>query len=819
MSRLLCAAAILALVPSALASPPTASESPGVVSGTVTDAETGEVLIGATVFAPALGRGVATNAYGFYSFPLPADSVRLQVSYVGYVARDTVVDARTDLRLDVALRPEAALGEVVVEADEGDVGARPEATPQMGQVAITGRDVQGLPALLGEADVLKAVQLLPGVRGGAEGTAGIYVRGGSPDQTLILLDGTPVYNANHLFGFLSTFNGDAVSRVELTKGAYPARFGGRLGSVLDVRLRDGNMEEVGGQGQVGILSSRLLLEGPIVPGKASFLISGRRTYIDVVAAPFIAAAQADSEEKVDPTAYFYDLNAKLNWRPNDRDRLYLSLYGGGDAFGFDAADPYTGTFCDDDGSNCREIEVEDAYGGGLDWGNVTGAFRWTRTLSPRAFGALTLTASDYRFDVGADIEEGRGGPEPAFARVRYESGIRDYGARLDVDLAAGAGHAVRLGGGGTLHRFTPGALSLNGEDARDGIAIDTLLGASRTLGADIVAYAEDEWRVSDRLQLGLGLHGAVYLTDDHVYPSLEPRASVALQLRERLALKASAAITQQPIHLLTTGAGIGLPADLWVPADSIGPQRGTQFAAGLAGSTPSGRTTWTLEGYWRDMRGLVAYREGAAFTTPFDNWQDLVVTGDGTSRGLELFVQHRTERLTTWLGYTLAKTDRTFPDLNGGETFPFRYDRRHDVSAVGIYQISKPFDVSAAFVYGTGDAVTLPVAAYDGTYFNFGSVDGWLRGDNTDETTVYGPRNGFRLPAYVRLDLGATWYFRRGPRPHALSLNVYNATNQKNPFLTTFDNEYDEQTGQRRQTLVGVALFPVLPTLSYQFSF
>ena len=807
-----------------LAALPTSAQT-GTLSGVVTDASNGEVLIGATVYAPALERGAATNAYGFYSLPLTAsagaDSVSIRVSYVGYQVQRVMVAVGTDTRLDVALQSETELGEVVVEADGDGVGGRPEATPQMGQVALTGRDVQSLPALLGEADVLKAIQLLPGVRGGAEGTAGIYVRGGSPDQTLILLDGTPVYNSSHLFGFLSTFNGDAVSRVELTKGAYPARFGGRLGSVLDVRLRDGNDQEVGGQGQVSLLSSRMLLEGPIVPGKASFLISGRRTYIDVLARPFINAANRDSEEQggetVDPSAYFYDLNAKLNWQPNDRDRVYLSLYGGADVFGFEVIEPREN--CNQFG--CTPTGVEDIYGGGLDGGNLTGALRYTRVVSPRAFAAVTLTASDYRFDVGANVEEDRGGPDESIARIRYSSGIRDLGARLDLDLSAGRGHTVRVGGGATVHRFTPGALSLSGEIAREGIAIDTLLGASRTLGADIVAYAEDEWRVSDRLQLGLGVHGAVYTTGGYTYPSLEPRFSAAFQLRDRLAVKASAAITQQPLHLLTSGGGIGLPADLWVPADSIGPQRGTQVALGLAGSSPSGRTTWTLEGYWRDMRGLVAYREGAAFTTPFDDWQELVVTGDGTSRGLELFVQHRTEHLTTWLGYTLAKTDRQFDDLNDGQRFPFRYDRRHDVSAVAVYQISRPFDVSAAFVYGTGDAVTLPVAEYQGTPY-YGSPEDWLSANGSffsQQVTEYGARNSFRLPAYVRLDLAATWYFRRGPRPHALSLNVYNATNQKNPFLTQLNDEYDFQTGTRTRQLRGIALFPILPTLSYQFSF
>ena len=806
----------------ALAVHPALAQTAGtvVVSGTVTDAETGGVLIGATVWAPRAGVGASTNAYGFFSLPVPADSTRLVVSYVGYAPAERVVGGAADVRLDVALTPEGALGEVVVEADDGEVGARPEATPQMGQVALTGRDVRALPALLGEADVLKAVQLLPGVRGGQEGTAGLYVRGGSPDQTLLLLDGVPVYNASHLFGFVSTFNGDAVSRVELTKGAYPARFGGRLGSVLDVRLRDGDLERHRVQGQVGILSTRLLAEGPIVPGKASFLVSGRRTYIDLVARPFIQAENRRQREvggeEVEPRAYFYDLNAKLNWRPSERDRVYLSLYGGADVFGFESVDPYEDCF-----SQTACVTREDVYGGGLDWGNLTGSLRYTRALSPRTFGALTLTASDYAFDVGVDVEEGRGGLDASAARVRYRSGIRDLGARLDLDVAAGRGHTLRLGAGVTAHRFTPGALSLTGELAAAGVAIDTLLGSDRSLGLDAVAYAEDEWRVGRRLTLGLGLHGALYASGGAVYPSVEPRVSASLQLAERLAVKASAAVTQQPLHLLTSGAGIGLPADLWVPAtERVAPQRGRQLAVGLAGSSPSGATTWTVEGYWREMRGLVAYREGAAFTTPFDNWEDLVVTGDGRSRGLEVFVQHRADRLTTWLGYTLAKTDRQFDALNGGERFPFRYDRRHDLSTVALYELSKRFDVSAAFVFGTGDAVTLPVAEYQGTSFRYGGVDRWINPDAYgDDVTVYGSRNGFRLPAYVRADLGVTLYFRRGPRPHALALNVYNATNQKNPFLTLLDDEYDPETGARQRQLTGVALFPVLPTLSYQFAF
>ncbi|WP_420455300.1 carboxypeptidase regulatory-like domain-containing protein [Rubrivirga sp.] len=774
------------------------------LSGFVSDEATGEVLAGAAVYAPALSRGVTTNAYGFYSLPLPAGEVRVVASSVGYEARAETVALGADRRLDLALAP-ASIGEVVVEADEDGADLRPETELQMGRVALTGADVQGLPALLGEADVLKAVQLLPGVRGGQEGTAGLYVRGGSPDQTLILLDGVPVYNSNHLFGFLSTFNGDAVQRVELTKGAYPARYGGRLGSVLDVRLRDGDDTQRRVSGQVGLLSTRLLAEGPLSEN-ASFLVSGRRTYADVVARPFIAVANRNSAQtdgqQVDPRAYFYDLNAKLNWRPSERDRVYLSLYRGTDAFGADITEPRPGG-------------AQDRASVGLDWGNVTGSLRGTRVLSPRAFAAVTLAASDYAFDVGVDIEDGVGGPEPTTARAQYRSGIRDLTARVDLDLAAGRGHTLRLGGGAGLHRFTPGALSLVGTGAAD-----TTLGTTPTSGVDVVAYAEDEWRVTDRLTLGLGLHGALYAVGGTVYPSVEPRLAASFRAADRLALKASFATTQQPLHLLTTGGGIGLPADLWVPAtEQIGPERGWQAALGAAGSLPSGRTSWTLEGYWREMRGLVAYREGAAFTAPFDDWQDLVEVGEGRSFGLEAFVQHRTDRLTAWAGYTLAKTDRQFDAINSGERFPFRYDRRHDLSLTAQYRLSNKFDVSAAFVYGTGDAVTLPQALYQAPRYGWGDLAGWVRpqgGNDLTAQTDYGPRNGFRLPATARLDLGVSWHFRRGPRPHALHLNVYNATNRKNPFMTTLERGYGDDG---RRQLTGLALFPVLPTLSYQFSF
>ena len=797
----------------ALASGASAQDRAAVLSGVVTDAETGETLVGATVVAG--GRGGATNAYGFFSLELAPGPVRVVVGYVGYAAHAVDVDLAGDLRLDVALARGGALGEVVVEADDG-APPRPEATAQMGRIAVQGDDVRRVPALLGEADVLKAVQLLPGVRAGQEGTAGLYVRGGSPDQTLVLLDGAPIYNAAHLFGFLSTFNGDAVSRVELTKGAYPARHGGRLGSVLDVRLRDGDAQRHRVGARVGVLAAQVTAEGPVVPGRASFLVSARRTYLDVLTRPFIdranRRAEAAGEARVDPRVSFFDVHAKLNGRLSARDRVYVSLYAGGDAFAFESVDPVEA--CRD--GACRASGVEDVYGGALDWGNVLGSLRYTRVLSPRAFAALTVTASDYAFDVGVDVEEGRGGPAAQVARARYRSGIRDLGARLDVDVLAGRGHALRVGAAVTRHRFTPGALALAGGAATGDV--DSLLTESRSVGIDAAVYAEDTWDLGG-VELGLGLRGAVYASGRFVYPSVEPRVSALVPLGGRVALKASAAVTQQPVHLLTTGAGVGLPADLWVPADSVGPERGGQVAVGLAGSSASGRTTWSVEGYARWMRGLVAYRDGASFATPSADWQDLVVTGAGRSRGVEAFARHDGGRVTAWASYTLAWADRQFDALGGGARFPFRYDRRHDLSAVALARVSRRLDVSAALAWGSGDAVTLPGALHDGTYLGDGNVESWVRtSEAAIEETTFGPRNGHRLPAVARLDLGATFFLRRGPRPHAVALHVYNATNRKAPFVTRFESRPDPATGGTRKQLVGIALFPVLPTLSYQVS-
>ena len=759
------------------------------VSGTVTDAASGESLIGATVYAPTLGRGVTTNAYGFYSLTLPASPTRLVASYVGLATDDVTLPLRDNLRRDIALAADSTgLGEVVVEALDADVAsAGPYAS-----VALTGDDVQALPALLGEADVLKALQLQPGVSGGAEGTSGLQVRGGTPDQTLVLLDGIPVYNASHLFGFLSVFNADAVKRVELFKGGFPARYGGRLSSVVDVRMREGNEQEREGHARIGVLSSQALAEGPI--GDGSYMVSGRRTYVDLIAAPVFAAT--GGLDNFTPTAFFYDLNAKANTRIGDRDRLYLSLYAGRDRFAATAS------------------EDEGGGSGFLTWGNLTGALRWTRPLSDRLFAATTLTASDYAFNVGLDSRPvvTRDGDTRTF-RSRYVSSIRDLTLTSDLGWSPSAAHTVNLGGSVTRHAYAPGAFSYNPLDAE----ADTTLGSDPTSSWEGAVYVEDEVRLGPAL-VSAGVRATALAVDGETYGAIEPRLAARLGVGG-VSVRGSLARMTQYLHLLTTVGGIGLPADLWVPATGrVGPERSWQASVGVA--RESGPTRWSADVYAKEMRGLVAYREDAVFLRADTDWQDQVTTGDGRSVGLELAASHAGPRTSAQIAYTLSRTDRRFDALSDGARFPYRYDRTHDLGLAARHRLSDRFDVSAAFIYQTGQSITLPEVTYFTPNPSADLTSELVGGSSSGEQTfAYGPRNGFQLPPTHRLDLALDWYFRRGPRPHALSFEVFNVYNRSNPYYVDVETRIDEATGEQRKVLTGRSLLPILPSVSYQFSF
>lgn len=763
------------------------------LSGYITDAASGEPLIAANVLETRLGVGAVSNTYGFYSLTLNAgDSLRLMFSYIGYQPFDTLLLLRANLSLNVALQPFVELTTVEVRAERGE---RIEQQTQMGRMEAPVEQIKRMPALLGEVDVLKALQFLPGVQSGGEGQNGLYVRGGSPDQNLVLLDGVPVYNVSHLLGIFSVFNADAIKNVTLTKGGFPARYGGRLSSVLEINMKEGNTKTFKGEGSVGLISSRLTLEGPIVKDKTSFLISARRTYADLIFRPLIQLAQsANPDEKFDPRLYFYDLNAKLQHRINDRHRLYLSAYTGADVF------------------KIKYRSNSDGATAGTDWGNLISALRWNWQLSPRLFANTTLTYSRYNIDIVSEQESRFGGQTDKFS-AKYISGIEDLGGKVDFDYLPSAGHHIRFGGGATNHTYSPGALALKGQVGAV-IEFDTLLGSRRAFSTEYFLYAEDDFALG-LLRLNAGLHASAFDVQGKLYTSLQPRLGLRYLLSNQIALKAGFSTMTQFINLLTNES-LSLPTDLWVPSTRrIVPQQAWQASLGAA-HTFRDQLEISVEGYYKQMRHVLSYKEGASFLFGFDSdWQDQVTQGNGESYGLEFFAQKKLGRTTGWLGYTLSWNWRQFDDINGGLRYPFRYDRRHDVALVVNHDFSKRFGLSVAWVYGTGNAVTLNTFKYPVEVFSNGANPDFAW---TDYVESGGQRNAFRMAPYHRLDFSLEFRKQKNPRwERKWVLGAYNTYNRRNPYflLPGTKTVNNEEIPVIRQ----ISILPLIPHVSYQFKF
>ncbi|WKN43987.1 TonB-dependent receptor [Tunicatimonas pelagia] len=783
------------------------------LSGYVRDAQTGEPLIQATVISSTHG-GTTTNRYGYYSLTIPgvetsaADSLQLRFSYVGYAPQTLRLPLQEDIIINVELTASNLLEEVIVEAPEALVHQR----TQMSVLSITPEQVARMPALLGEADVLKSLQLLPGVQSGNEGTAGLYVRGGSPDQNLILLDGVPVYNVSHLFGFFSVFNPSSVSYVELIKGGFPARYGGRLSSVLDIRMKEGNMKQFAGEASLGIISGSASIEGPIIKDRASFIISGRRTYLDLIAQPLLNEFVNDDEEG-QVNYYFYDLNAKVNARLGKKHHLYLSAYAGQDE----------GAISDERSRLLEGVQTNSRDNFDLAWGNLTTALRWNYTIAPRWFSNTTLTYSRYDYNNDVTYETIRSGNltndiEAAldsaynFSRQRYRSSIEDWAGRVDVNFTPNPKHDIQFGASAIHHTFNPGAVNYVFDTlaSDDVIAGDTLLGSAIIEAWETFVYLEDQWQPSPRFGMNLGVHASAFQVEGETYTSLQPRVSMRYLLAKSLALKASYAQMAQFIHLLTN-SGLGLPTDLWVPAtERIRPQRAWQAAVGLAKTLRNGLQV-SLEGYYKEMDNLLEYRDGADFLNIEEDWQDKVVVGEGRSYGAELLVEQRAGKLTGWVGYTLSWTDRQFDEVNFGERFPFRYDRRHDISVTTSYQWTSKLTASANWVFGTGQAITLPVSSYDPIEL----ADFYFRDvvSEGDVEEIRG-RNGFRMQPYHRLDVNIQHSKEKKWGERVWTIGIYNAYNRRNPFFIDRDT-----LPNRRKQFVQYTLFPILPAISYKLRF
>ncbi len=781
------------------------------VSGYIKEASSGENLIGANVFDKPTASGTSSNNYGFYSLTLPSDSVTLVYTYVGYGAEIRSFFLTRDTTINIALTDNALLEEIIISADQAE---QIQEITQMSAVTVPIEQIKSLPALLGEVDVLKVMQLLPGVQSGNEGTSGLYVRGGGPDQNLILLDGVPVYNASHLFGFFSVFNADAVNNIQLIKGGFPARYGGRLSSVIDINMKEGNLKEFHGEGSVGLIASKLTLEGPIWKDKTSFLVSGRRTYIDLLTRPLIKAQTEGGE-----TAgyYFYDLNAKVNHTFSDRDRLYLSAYTGDDKFYYINKDQET-----IDGQTLDYREE-----GGLRWGNITAAFRWNHMYSSKLFSNLTLTYSRYRFTIFSAYEDDYFDEEDRqkkteYYQAAYISGIKDLAAKIDFDYIPSPRHYIRFGANAIRHAFSPGAYQIQSNEV---IApIDTTLGSSSTYGVEYAGYVEDDIEITDHLKVNAGLHLSGFYVNGKFYSSWQPRLAARYFVGDELSLKASYARMTQYIHLLTN-SGIGLPTDLWVPAtERIPPQNAQQVAFGVATHLKK-QYEVSLEGYYKTMENLIEYKEGASFIAIGSDWQNKVERGAGRSYGMELLLQKKEGRTTGWIGYTLSWSNRQFDNLNFGKRFPYKYDRRHDIGLALVHQWKDRVDISCTWVFGTGNAVTLPMAIYAGEestagdYYYSPYPDGSF---SPPSLYYYGERNSFRMKAYHRLDASISFKKKKKWGERAWIFGVYNAYSRKNPFYIYLDESgYYTPTGEYKpdSKFKQVSLFPFIPSVSYRFSF
>lgn len=786
------------LIPSWVKYPLLAQKS--TLSGIVKDVENGETIMGCYVILtnlnnPSDTKGAVTNQAGFYSVTADKGDYLLKISLFGYKDIADTINLQTNITRHFELEPNPILAdEIVVKGERED---RNVSGIEVGRMEMSIEAIKAMPALFGEADVIKAIQLLPGVQSGGEGNSGYYVRGGGADQNLVLLDEATVYNASHLLGFFSVFNANAVKNVEIIKSGMPAQYGERISSVLDVHQKEGNMKKYEVAGGVGLIFSNITVQGPLKKERASFIVSGRRTYIDVLMQPFL---KKDSPMKgVD--FYFYDLNAKVNVIINDKHRLYLGGYYGRDVYGFKSS--------------------SGSMRAALKWSNAAASLRWNYIIASNLFLNTSLTFSDYDFntDMKMDVY--------AFS---LRSGVRDYGLKSELTYLPAIPHTFKFGIHYLFHRFNPNTYSIEaGEDNLFSLPTSTSYYAHQ-----LAIYVNDEFDLAKWLKINLGLRyshfehvggftryvldkygnavdSIIYKTNEIIkqYNRLEPRFSARFLINPKFSIKTSFTLNYQYLHQISMSS-ISLPTDVWMPStDLMKPQQGLQTSLGFYYNFNKNMFESYIDIYYKKMNNLAEYKDGMDLTAVTVNPDQLYVYGDGYSWGTEFFLKKSRGKFNGFIGYTLSFTKRHFADLNNGKPFYAKYDRRHDVSINLTYEIIKnKLTASAVWVFSSGNTMTIPT----GLYFFGGTI-----------ITEYSDRNGYRMPPYHRLDLSLDWTIVKKKRfETGLNFAVYNVYNRKNPFYifiessTTNDPESGLNiTAQAKQ----MSLFPILPSISWNFKF
>lgn len=764
------------------------------ISGFVSDKKTGESLIGSSVLVLNPTRGTTTNTYGFYSLTLEKGKYEVIFRFIGYKEIKKEINLSSDIRLNTQLEQfNIKLNEVVVSGARQDNNIK---NTESGNIKLNVEQISSIPTIMGEPDILKTLQLKPGIQSGGEGTTGLFVRGGSPDQNLILLDEAVVYNASHLFGFFSVFNSDAIQNVEVHKGSMPATYGGRLASVIDISMREGNNQNYSARGGIGLISSRLTVEGPIIEDTSSFILSGRRTYIDVISKPFIR----ESSPFKNTSYYFYDLNTKFNYRLSDKDRFFFSAYLGRDVFEFS--------------------DTEDNFSNNMNWGNVTAVARWNHLFNHKLFVNTSIIYSQYNmnFDILQDDYE-----------MRLASGIENFNFKVDFSYIPNYKNKIKFGANYINHTFTPSNISAqtSGVDLNFGPKIN-LFSHERAI------YYNHEINLNPLFLITFGLR---YSGFTHVgpfdrfikdpannrliqtisyekgevvkdYNNIEPRFSSRYLINEVSSIKAGYTQNYQYLHLASLSS-ISLPTDVWISStERVKPQLGNQFFIGYYRNFNKNMFEASVEVYYKNMKNQIEFKEGALIEDNLNNNIDNnLVFGTGTSYGIEFLLNKQLGRLTGWIGYTWSKTDRIFPDINFGKKFPAKFDRRHDVSLVAMYKLNDNIELSLVWVYATGNTTTLPISRYI------------IQGNIINE---YSERNAFRLPPYHRMDISLNWTpKRKKSRKFESSWNfsIYNLYNRRNPYYIYFETEGNITQGNLEIKAKQVSLFPILPSITYNFKF
>lgn len=773
------------------------------VDGYVRDAETKETLVGCNVYEEQSKKGHFSNTYGFYSLTLPKGKGTIRYSFLGYEPQTVSIDLTKDTTIQVYLTPVSTeLSEVVVSS------ATKLKDMRLGIIEMPVSQIKNTPVLLGETDLMKSLQLIPGVQNTSEGKSDLSVRGGTPDQNLILLDGVPIYNPNHVFGFLSVFNTDALKKVTLYKSSFPARFGGRLSSVVDITTKDGNKERFSGSATIGLPTFKFNIEGPIVKDKTSFTFSARRTYMDLLvnaANKWFIKNNSGSRANF----FFHDLNAKIHHKIDDKTYVYLSAYNGNDKLNQET----TGI---EDRKTAHNASSEK-----WDWGSTIVSGKLSRILTPTLFFKGSIIYNQYNFRINTDdsyknVDDSLG-VQQASRNFLFSSGIKDYSAFGDFEYSPAYNHAVKFGMVFTFHDFNPEVISLT---SKSDTVIVTDNMPKHVYSKEFALYAEDDWDISQKMKLNAGMRFSLFNVDNKTYTAIDPRLSLRYLLTDKLSLQAGYSLMQQYVHLLSSNSVI-LQTDLWVPVTGkIKPMQSSQYSAGVFYELLKS-IFLSLEAYYKDMRNVVEYRDGISYTSVSAGWENKVEAGTGRACGLEFSVEKREGRITGTLSYTLSKSERKFDNINFGEWFPAKYDRRHALNLLLNYKLSNKFDITATWTYHSGDRITLPMMTYVHPYVP--DINGFPYEPQWDgggfDLLELDHRNNYQMADYHRLDLGINYTLKKKKNRYSvLNLSMYNVYNRMNPYKIIMESNLDENKDYVHK-LKQITLFPIIPSLSYTYHF